>query len=425
MRKYFVLGKGMIQSQTAKDTLVLFAGNIGSAFWGFLFVLFVSRSLSVSDYGIFSAAINLVVIIASITDIGISTGSVNFISTYITRGENKKADEYTKAAFLIRLVMVLGTSLIVVVFAPLISKNFLATIDPKIAIWTAVIPVFLFSNLFFPYILQAKRKFLHSTILDNSFYLVRLIFVLIFYITGALTISKAFWSFGAGFVVEVILIIFFVKGAFMYSKPPREVYNNLLKYSGWIGVNRGRLDIQMLATMAGAIATGLYSVPSSLASFILVLAGSFSSVLGPRFAGFGNKEIEKRYILKSLLAILPIVAGIIVWIIVAKPFITILFGNKYIESVPIFQALAVAQSLAFFTVPSITAIIYGMKKTIFIGSYSFFQIAAIFVLNYFLIPRFGVFGPAITLGLVNLAQVIYTWVIVIKYYWGNDIERQN
>ena len=75
MKRYIEWGRSMLFTATAKDTFVLFVGNIGSAFWGFLFTLFVARSLSVYDFGIFSAALNLVVMLSSLADIGISTGS--------------------------------------------------------------------------------------------------------------------------------------------------------------------------------------------------------------------------------------------------------------------------------------------------------------------------------------------------------------
>jgi O-antigen/teichoic acid export membrane protein len=364
------------------------------------------------------------VILASIADIGISTGSVNFVSVHTARGEHEKANQYIKAAFVIRLLIVLVISTLVIIFAPFVSNTFLATRDPKIAIWSAVIPIFLFPDLFFPYILQAKKKFLHSTIIDNAFYLARLLFALAFFLIGGLTMSKAFWAFGAGFIMSLIFIYSYLKLDFLKTRPKKEEYKNLLKFSGWIGVNRiissisGRLDITMLAVIAGAFATGLYSIPSRLASFVVILASSFSSVLAPRFAGFGNKDIEKKYIIKSLLALLPITAGVILWIVFAKPFILTLFGTKYIESVPVFQALAAAQIPFLFTVPSVTAIVYSMKKTVFIGTFSFFQIAAIFALNFFLIPKYGVFGPTITLGATNIILVVYTWVIVIRHYWG-------
>jgi O-antigen/teichoic acid export membrane protein len=423
VRRYIRKIFGLATTATAKDTLILFVGSTASAFWGFLFTLFMARALSVSLFGIFSAALNLVVILASISDIGISAGAINFVSGHTAKGEHEKANEYIKASFLIRLVTILVISAAVIIFAPLVSVKLLATRDPMIAVWSGILPIFLFPDMFFPSILRAKNKFLHSTVIDNAFYIARLIFALAFYLVGGLTISVGFLAFGAGFIVEVILILYYLKADFLRSKPQVAEYKNLVKFSGWLGVNSivssigGRVDVQMIAAMLGAMATGIYSIPSRLASFITVLISSFSSVLAPRFASFDDKEREKAYLIKSTLALIPITVGIIFWIIIAKPFILILFGTKYIESVPIFQALAAAQIPALFSIPSVTAIVYSMKKTVYIGAYSFFQTAAILILDFVLIPKYGLYGPTITFAVINTVSVIYTWIIVIRHYW--------
>ena len=198
---------------------------------------------------------------------------------------------------------------------------------------------------------------------------------------------------------------------------------DVLKFSGWLGVNRfisgisGRLDIQMLAVLVGATSTGLYSIPARLASFVVVLVSSFSAVLAPRLAAFDDREKEKTYIAKAVLASLAVVVGVVFWIIIAKPFILILFGEKYLEAVPIFQALTASMIPFVLTIPSVTAIIYSMKKPIYIGVFSFFQIAAIFVLNLVFIPQYGVFGPTLTFAITNTILAIYTWAIVVNHYW--------
>jgi O-antigen/teichoic acid export membrane protein len=220
--------------------------------------------------------------------------------------------------------------------------------------------------------------------------------------------------------------IYLIKPNFLKSSPEKEIYKSLVKFSGWIGVNRvissfsGRLDILMLAAMTGATETGIYGIPSRLAGFITVLTSSFSQVLAPRMASFSNKEDEKKYMLKATLALLPIIGGLVVWIIIAKPFIVLLFGEKYIDAVPVFQALVASMIPFIMTAPSVTAIVYSMKKTVYIGTFSFFQLAAIFLLNFVFIPKYGSMGPTITFGITNTILAIYTWVIVIKYYWSKD-----
>jgi stage V sporulation protein B len=423
MKKYIESVRGLVFSGTAKDTYVLFVGNVFSAFWGFLFILIIARALTVTDFGIFSAAINFVGILISLADIGISTGSVNFIVENLAKGDTEKANEYIKASFVIRLLTVLLIFILIIAFAPFIATNLLATKDSGIAVWVAWVSVFWFPVMFFPYVLQGRKHFLQSTIYDNSYYLGRLGFAFAFHLLGMLTMPVAFWAFAAGFLVDLVLTFIFVKPDFIFSKPGRQEYKKLLRFSGWIGINRivssvsGKLDVQMLAAMVGAFATGLYSIPSRLASFIIVLSGSYASVLATRFASFGDRTEEKKYLIKSSLAIIPITFLIILWILLAKPFILLLFGQKYLPAVPIFQALAASQIPFLFTVPAVSAIIYAMKKTVYIGALSFFQLAAIFALNYYFIPRYGPFGPTITFGITNTLLAAYVWFLVIKHYF--------
>ncbi|MDO8341517.1 MAG: oligosaccharide flippase family protein [Candidatus Woesebacteria bacterium] len=423
MKKYIDKAKLLVFSSTAKDTYILFGGNVLSAFLGFVYTLIIARALSIYDFGIFSAAVNLVIILTSITDLGISTGAVSFVAEADAGGKKELSKEYIKASSVIRLIVTFAVSLLVIIFSKFVSVKFLATDDPMVAILTGVVTLSLALPMLVPFILQAKKKFLNSIIADNLLYLSRLGFAFVFMFLARLTIGNSLISFVLGGIVGTIVGIILIKPDFLKSKPTRETYKKLIKYSGWIGVNRiissisGRLDIQMLAVMTGAVATGLYSIPNRLAGFVIVLTSSFSGVLAPRLASFNNKDQERKYIIKATLALIPIIAGLILWVVIAKPFIVILFGDKYLSAVPIFQALTISMIPFVFTAPSVTAIVYAMKKTVYIGAFSFFQLAAIFLLNLYFIPKYGPIGPTVTYGITNTILAIYTWVIVIKHYW--------
>ena len=109
--------------------------------------------------------------------------------------------------------------------------------------------------------------------------------------------------------------------------------------------------------------------------------------------------------------------GVVAWIIVAKPFILILFGEKYLESVNVFKALAASMITFLLTAPSVSAIIYSIKKPKYIGHFAIVQMFLMVSLNYLLIPILGAYGPTITFAVVNSMLLIYSWVIVYKYYW--------
>lgn len=422
MRRHYERVKTLATSATARDTYVLFIGNLASAFFSFLFTLLLARGLSVSDFGIYSAAINLVTIIASLSDLGISSGLISFIAEASRKGDILKAQRYMKASLVIRLVVLSFLVLITIVFAPYVSANFLATGDATVAYWVGGLSfAFLFWALF-PSILQAQKRFLQSVVVDLSLAGGRLLLVFIFFVLGGLTLTKVFVSFTLSMFFVVLAGFAFLGTAFLFVKVKKDIYSKLLRFSGWLGVNKvvssvsGRLDVQMMAAMAGATLTGFYSISSRLAMFIVLLTSSFSAVLAPRLASFGNKESEKTYIKKASLVLIPIIVGIIVWIIIAEPFITILFGQKYLPAVPVFKALAASMIPFILTAPAVPAIIYAMKKPVYIGAFSFFQIAAIFLINYLLIPKIGAFAPTVAFGVVNTILAIYVWVIVINYY---------
>ena len=96
MKAYYKKVKNLAFSGTAKDTYILFLGNLLAAFLGFLFTIIMARTLTIEELGIFSAAINLFIILTSLSDLGLSSGVVNFVSFYLSRQNEKKANEYSR-----------------------------------------------------------------------------------------------------------------------------------------------------------------------------------------------------------------------------------------------------------------------------------------------------------------------------------------
>lgn len=423
MRKYVDKIYNLARSRTALDTYILFASNVTAAFLGFVFTWVVARKLSIAEFGVLSAATNLIVMITSLTDLGVSSGIINFVSQSHAEKNYEESDKYSKASLIVKLSSTIFISLLLLIFRNYITNSWLATKNLEILYWVISISVIGIIWGIAPYILQARKEFLKSSLIDVVLSFAKAVLPFIFLYFGLLTLRTSMISFIFGMIVSAIVGLALVGTSFLRSRPGKEIYVNLMRYAGWIGVNRvissisGKVEVQMLAAMAGAVTTGLYSVPIKLASFIGVLAASFSSVLAPRFASFNNREAEKNYMLKSCLALIPIVAGLVFWIIIAKPFVLLLFGQKYIDSVVVLRALIFSMIPFIMNVPAVTAIIYSLKKTEYIGYFSIFQIICTISLNLIFIPKFGALGPTFTFTIVNTILLIYSWTIAIKYYW--------
>jgi O-antigen/teichoic acid export membrane protein len=329
-----------------------------------------------------------------------------------------------KASLVARVIAVSLISLLVLALAPF-TKKLLASDSMSTIYWSVVLSFGLLLWAYFPLALQAYKRFAASVAVDVSLGISRVLIVGGLLFLGALTLDNAFAAYAIGTLVAVIAGLVLLKTSFLKADIPREVYSRLLKFSSWVGVNRivsavsGRLDVQMLAAMSGSTITGQYSIAQRLALFVTVLVSSLSAVMAPRLSAFEDKDKERAYILKATLATLPIIAGLIVWIIIAKPFILILFGEKYLPAVAIFQVYAASMIPFILAAPPVTAIIYAIKRPVYVGYFSFFQLAAIFLINILLIPKIGAYGPLVAFLIVHTILAAFSWGIVRRYYWGN------
>lgn len=412
----------LIKSNTAKDTFILFVGNTFSAFFGFIFIYILTQKLSVAEFGVFSAAANLIVIISSFTDLGITTAMINFVSQKLGNNDNNSANKYLKASFLIRFISIAIVSGIVLLIPKFVALNLLSTTDFKISYWVGLISIGLTAWLTFPYAMMAYKKFWQSVVLDWSLGIPRILIFLSLAVILPINLNLALMSYGLSTILPVIFGFSVIGIKFLKAKTVKKDYIDLIKFSGWLGVNRvissisGRLDVSMLANLTSASIVGHYSIASRLSSFVIVLSSSLGSVLSTRFSRFDDKEKEKKYLIKSTLFTLPIILGVIIWIIIAKPFVLILFGDKYFESIKILQYLLVSMIPFILATPAVTAIVHSIRKPIFVGVFSFIQIAMIFIFNIYFINLFRGLGPAIAFLISNTVLAIYAFVIVYKYY---------
>lgn len=413
----------LLLSGTSKDTLTLFIGNGVSAFLGFVFVYILTQKLTVAEFGVFSAAANLIIIISSFTDLGITTAMINFVSVKLGANDKAGAEKYLKASFVLRFVSILIVSGIVLLIPKYVAVNFLSTDKIAVSYWVSIISIGLTAWLTFPYAMMAYKKFWPSVFLDWSLGIPRILYFLALIMFLPTNLNTALLAYGLSTVLPIIYGFSVTGIKFLKSKLKNSDYFDLIKFSGWLGVNRiissisGRLDVTMLANLTNAVVVGEYSIASRLSSFVIVLSSSLGSVMSTRFARFNEIEKEKKYLIKSTLFTIPIVLGVILWIFIAKPFILILFGEKYLGSVTILQYLLISLIPFVLSTPAVTAIVHAMRKPVYIGVFSFIQVAMIFVFNLYYTNLYSGLGPTIAFMISNTVLAIYSFVIVYKYYF--------
>lgn len=406
--------KGLATSHTAKSTYILFAGNTTDAFLAFLFTVIAFRLLDTADFGIFSAINNFVVLAFSILDIGIGSGLINFISYNFQQNRQAIARDYLYSGIIIRTLISGLFALIVIVFSPAIGSKFFLT-NQSTAIILAGISILGLSIVdVTTFALQGYQRFLGSAITSSSFSLIRFVLISLIIITkNPLSITLAVLITTIASLTGALIGFRLLKISFTnLSLPKKTIYQKLLSFSGWIAVNKiassvaGKVDTQMLLLMAGPTITGIYSVSSRISSFYAVVITSFAAVVAPRLASGKSLRDLKPFLKKTFLAIVGLIALMVLGLIIAHPFIILLFGEKAAPSVKPFQGLTLAYMPFVAASLAIIIIIYNLKKTFVVGLLSLIQLLIIIIGNLILIPRLGIYGPVIALGSANLVIML-------------------
>ncbi len=173
-----------------------------------------------------------------------------------------------------------------------------------------------------------------------------------------------------------------------------------------------RVDQLVLATFSNAYALGIYAAAVKIAEVPNFLAGVLYTALVTHIAFFADKDddFSKRRVRQVLF--LYAIGGMLIALLlmVIAPFaISFLYGQKFIEAVPVLRAYALSIPGMFVTLHYFG--IYGAKDRHFFQS-TIFALALLLnvVLVYMLTPLFGLTGAAYA------TAIAYTSVAITFYF---------
>jgi O-antigen/teichoic acid export membrane protein len=94
--------------------------------------------------------------------------------------------------------------------------------------------------------------------------------------------------------------------------------------------------------------------------------------------------------------------------VLAQPIILIVFGNKYLEAIPVFQLMTLVMIPFLLSLVTTPAILYTYNKPEFFAKTTAVQVVSIIILEIILIPKFTYYAPVYALGVTNIIIFIIT-----------------
>lgn len=371
-----------------------------------LLVVLARYLLDPNGYGALYWAIGILAVIQLVADLGLGKSAARYFSEYRERDPGQ-IPHLMRTTIGVKLILLTTVASILLVAHEWIA----ATLgDPEVApflaagaLYIVVLSFSTFSQVAF----QGFNHLVYSATVQAISGLMRLIFVITFVLLG-LGALGAFFGYVVGYAIAAAVGLTVLYLEFYATHEPADEYEpglarRLVEYSVPLTATRSanvidkRIDVVLVGVFLTPTAVAFYTLGKQISDFVLAPAASLGFTISPNFgeqkAAGQIKQVRQIYetsLTNVLLLYIPATVGLV---IVADPFVTMVFGSKYEGAIPVLQVLAlfiVLQAITNITSDSLDYLGRARSRAIAKGATS----VANFGLNLVLIPTFGVVGAA-------------------------------
>jgi len=416
-----------IKSKTLQDLVKVLSGNIVAKGIGFLIIIIISRDLGPEQYGVFSLLLAIFVISIQISDFGISTSYVKYLSENLS-----KANEIFFTVIVSKIILSLISIFSLFLLSSHISIFFFdSNVYTKLIKFISI--AILFHSIYGVIIAnyEAKQNFKQYAFLDifhNLLKIITAVLISLFFIHEEHLI---YFMYGYSYSIVGILLILLIKNYKKISITNKFNFSHFIeiyKLGFWIFLSAlatmviTRLDIIMLQKMSTSEEVGYYSVAVNLAMIFPLITTSLTITLLPKMETFLKNNSIKEYIYK-ILSKAPYVLLLLIFVEISSPYIiTILFTNKYQESISIFQILLFAFTSGMIINP-IAILIYSIRKAYILTILNWIQLLLNYFGNMLLIPFYQADGAAISTSFLKIFGGLYILIYLFRFS-SNELENK-
>jgi len=413
-KNWWVFIQSVTKTQTIKDALIVTLGMGLSTVLSALAIFFIARFLGPGDFGLYTGALAIVVIVIDALDLSLGTSIVNFASK-----NSDQTHALVKYGFLLKIVLGLSAGGLFFLLSPLLSKLINPQLLDPLRFASLFIPL-IFLYRFPRSILQAQKQFLKDTLVENATSLFRLSFAVGFYWTLNFTVITALAAYLFGALVALLLGASFISWRFLSARITGFTKSHFFSFQKWLTLGfivaafHGRVDSALLLKLTDAVTNGIYQAAYRFYMPAIQLASVLSLVLAPRFASFSDRSEAKQYLFKAGKLTVLLSSVILLIIPLAPLFVSLIFGSAY------YQAILPTQILSFGFVffvagsPFVSYLIYSLKKTHWFFILSLIQLIVIVSLDLLLIPRWQATGAALATSLTLILVNSLTAFLALK-----------
>ena len=412
-----------------KQSIIVFSGRFGAAGLGYIISLIVARILGPEQFGLYSFFIVLTILGSSLIGDAFAHAIVRNHVLYI-KDKSQNTGVVLVNALAIRIITGMPVIIAGVVFGNVLALTMFSDSQYAIPITLGCIGSFAVALWTFSLTtLQATESFRAYALLTPVVNLLRLLSIPVLFSIGYLTLQAIIGLYVAFYFLCGVIAIWFLRHRFKGASLSLLEIRSQLNFSKWMALAiicqllQTHLAIPVLGYYSTKFAVGIYAAGATLLIVVDHITTAILTVQYPKVAKLDELSSQITFVKQTLLFSLLLVLLLSPGLFIIEPIITLLYGQEYGESVPVFQILFIGLLVALISQP-LNLIFLAQNKSYYWSTMSVLSLLIWLIVGYFLIPKQGAIGAALTTTIARFSQTAMTFILLFRtLYIGkrNDI----
>jgi O-antigen/teichoic acid export membrane protein len=412
----------------AKGAGIVFIGTGIGMFFAYLGMIIVARFLGPTDFGLITLASAVTIIASTIILVGMPEGVGRYVAFYKGRNDEQRIKGVIITALKVVLPLGIAAAILLFLFAEVISIRIFhnANLTPILKIFSFSVPFFAVYYILIYAIagFQEMRYMVYvRDLFQNS---ARLFLLVVLLLLGYGVLGAAFaytfaiiaTPFVAFYYLNKIFPVFSEKIKRISMKKELFSFSWPLMFAGILGLVMGWIDTLMLGYFLTAADVGIYRASLSTAGLLVIVPGSFGAIFFPviteLYSRGEREELENTDAAVTKWILMIVLPLVLLMILFSNQVLYILYGVEYVAGALALCILGFGY-LVISTFYLTNQIIQTVGRTKLIMANTGVGASLNVILNYFLIPIYGINGAAIATGisLLTVNALAFAEVLLI------------
>lgn len=407
-----------------KGSTIVFTAFIASGIIALLLRMFLARSFSVAEYGLFYAVFVLISFFELFRGLGFDTALVKHVPEFVIK---KRFGMIKSSIDFVLLLRVTIAFLIVTVFFAFSNQIALTVFGTSeavpllliLGIWFILMSFSTLTNTYQGF--QNMLAYASLKFLDNFF-----VFIFALLLVGGLCLGPLGAAYAYLFTAFTIAMLGFAILRYKYpmifkvrTQITKSIIKTLSKFAlpifltGLVGLVIGYMDTIMITVFRTLPEVGYYQAAQPMSNLLFSIAGSVLIVFFPMVSELWAKREQKllgnmlHFLIKfSFIFIIP---AVLIFIAFPEIIINVLFGSNYLAGAAALQILSLATVFHLLT-GILNYTLAGIGKPIITTKVTALMAGFNLVWNLLLIPTYGIEGAAAaSLGAYLLGYILLSY----------------